>query len=79
MNSAHEMKLTVERLAFSIREVCQAIPVSVDSLHRAAKAGLLRTIRVGGRVLVPADELRRIAREGLQVRRGRPPKREKAI
>jgi len=39
--------------------------VSRDSVKRAAKSGSLRTIRIGGRVLVPISECERIEREGL--------------
>jgi hypothetical protein len=62
------------RLAWGYGELSAATGVSVDSYARAAKIGKLRTVRIGGRVLVPADEVERILREGLDVRRGRPPK-----
>jgi hypothetical protein len=62
------------RRAFSIGEASQTFGVSPDSFWRAKKAGKLRTIRIGGRVLVPAAEIERIARDGLEIKRGRPRK-----
>ena len=62
-----------ERLAWGMREFCEAFSISLDTAHRAAKSGALRTIRVCARRLIPAEEVARIAREGLQIHRGRPP------
>jgi len=63
------------RRAYGLAEVAASFGCSTDSLGRLAKTGDLRTIRILGRVLIPADEVDRIARDGLQIRRGRPPKR----
>ena len=65
---------SVPKLAWGIRDFCLSYGVSKDTVHRAAKAGTLRTIRFGARILIPADEVARVSREGLQIRRGRPPK-----
>lgn len=65
---------SLERLAYGFGEVAPSLNVSTDTLARAAKTGALKTIRIAGRVLIPADEVARIARDGLQIRRGRPRK-----
>ena len=62
------------QLAWGIRDFCLSYGVSKDTAHRAVKCGSLRTIRIGRRILIPADEVARIGREGLQLHRGRPPK-----
>lgn len=67
---------SLQRVTYSRRETAESIGVSVDSVIRAEKRGELRTVRVGGRVLVPAEELERIAKVGLapsrrQARAGR--------
>jgi len=62
------------RLAYGLSEFAASLGVCRDTLDRAAKSGQLRTIRVANRRLIPADEVERVLREGLQVRRGRPRK-----
>ena len=53
------------RRAESLHELAMSLGVSYDSLWRAAHDGRLRTIRIGKRLLVPADEASRISSEGL--------------
>jgi hypothetical protein len=53
------------RRAEGLREFPISFGVSYDSAIRRAKEGKLKTIWIGGRRLVPADEIERIAREGL--------------
>jgi excisionase family DNA binding protein len=57
-------KLKVKRRAETLKEAAAAWGVSYDSLYRLYRAGLFRTIRLGNKVLVPADEIERIQREG---------------
>ncbi len=54
------------RLAYSLSEAASLLGVSVFTLRRDARAGVIRTIPYGRRVLLPAAELQRLAREGLQ-------------
>jgi predicted site-specific integrase-resolvase len=49
-----------------LKELSESLGVSYDSLWRAAKSGALRVIRIGKRVVVPAAEIERISREGLE-------------
>ena len=55
-----------EPLALRVKDFCQRIGVSPSTFWKYAKLGRIRTIRIGGRVLVPASEAMRIAAEGLQ-------------
>jgi hypothetical protein len=54
------------RRAYGIREFAELFGISLDMAKRAAKGGYLRTIRLGGRVLVPIDEIDRIQHEGMR-------------
>jgi excisionase family DNA binding protein len=56
---------TRERRAFGLGEFAQMFGISKDSAKRAAQNGDLRTIMLGGRRLVPSDEVERVAKEGL--------------
>jgi predicted site-specific integrase-resolvase len=54
--------------AEGLRELAESLDVSYDTLWRASKSGALRTIRIGNRVVVPAAEIERIERDGLQAK-----------
>jgi excisionase family DNA binding protein len=45
-----------ERLAYSFREVAEALGVSESHVSRLAKAGAIPTVVVGKRKLVPREE-----------------------
>jgi hypothetical protein len=64
------LSVMTERRAEPLRDFCSSIGISYDTGFRAYKAGGLRIIRVGRRILVPRDEIDRVLREGL---RGRTP------
>lgn len=61
------MQETDSRRAVSISEFARMFSISKDSVKRHARGGALRTIRLGGRRLVPASEISRVEREGLTV------------
>ena len=48
------------RLAYGVNEAAASLDLSRRSLYGLIEAGMLRTIKIGGRRLVPADELRRL-------------------
>jgi excisionase family DNA binding protein len=54
------------RRAFGLGEFAGMFGVSRDTAKRLAKSGVLRTIKVGGRRLVPIGEIERIERDGLE-------------
>ena len=45
------------KIAFSIREACQATSLGRTTIYNHIAAGRLRAIRVGGRRVIPADAL----------------------
>jgi excisionase family DNA binding protein len=52
------------RLAWRINDACKALGVSRSHIYDLAAAGKLRLVKIGGRTVIPDDEIRRIAREG---------------
>jgi len=55
----------VVRRAEGLRQFAESLGVSYDSAFRKATSGDLKTIRFGKRILVPAEEVERVLREGL--------------
>jgi predicted site-specific integrase-resolvase len=53
------------RRAFGFREFAAMFGISRDTAKRLAKTGVLRTILIGGRRLVPMAEIERVEKEGL--------------
>ena len=49
----------VERLSYSVQEAAAAIGVSSRTLHDFIKNGSIAHFRMGTRVLIPADALRK--------------------
>ncbi|MGD9584283.1 MAG: helix-turn-helix domain-containing protein [Lysobacterales bacterium] len=47
-------------LAFSIADSCRRLGIGRTLLYRLIKAGEIRTIRLGAKVLIPYPELRRV-------------------
>ncbi len=45
------------KLGYSIREACDATSLGKTTLYSHISAGRLRTVRVGGRTIIPADAL----------------------
>ena len=45
------------KIAYSIREACQASSLGRTTLCGQIAAGRLRAIRIGGRTVIPADSL----------------------
>jgi hypothetical protein len=54
-----------ERRAEPLKPCTASFGASYDTFFRAAKDGRLKTIRLGNRLYVPADEIERLSREGL--------------
>jgi excisionase family DNA binding protein len=51
-------------LAFRVSQFCEQIGLGKSAFYERVKDGRIRTIRIGGRRLVPADEVARLLREG---------------
>jgi excisionase family DNA binding protein len=60
MNTNDPDKTTVERVAFSPGEAALALGLARSSVYAALARGDLRSVRVGGRRLVPRSEIERI-------------------
>jgi excisionase family DNA binding protein len=50
---------------FSITESAERAGVARDTFYRWCRAGRVRTVRMGDRVMIPTRELRRILENGL--------------
>jgi excisionase family DNA binding protein len=46
------------KIGYSIREACQASSLGRTTLYNHIAAGRLRVTRVGGRTIIPAENLR---------------------
>ena len=49
---------------YSIRETASQLSISPDVVRQQIKAGHIRSVRIGQRVLVSAEEIARVAQEG---------------
>ena len=56
------------RLQYPIEECAALLGISKHTLMRDIRRGLVKTTRYGKRVLIPKDELFRLAAEGVQHR-----------
>ena len=52
------------RLAFRVLPFCDSVGIGRTKFYELMAAGKIRTITVGGRRLIPAEEARRLVREG---------------
>lgn len=50
-------KPTIAKLAFSIREACEASSLGRTTIYSHIAAGRLEAKRIGGRTIIPADSL----------------------
>ncbi len=66
VDPAREIEAPKDRQAWRVREFCEAHRISNSTFWKYAGLGKIRTIRIGGRVLVPHAEAIRIASEGLR-------------
>jgi excisionase family DNA binding protein len=54
----------MEPILVSVEEAATSLSVDQDTLWRQIRAGRVKTVRIGRRVLVPMGELQRIGMEG---------------
>ena len=54
------------RFAYSVPEAAAQLSVSKNHLWKLIERGVVRQVRLGGRVVVPASELDRVLEEGLR-------------
>lgn len=48
----------IEKLAYSIKEACAATSLGRTTIYDHIAAGRLKVVRVGGRTLIPVENLR---------------------
>ncbi len=58
MQSKHEHTEPVPKLAYSIKEACQASTLGRATIFNHIREGRLHAVRVGGRTLIPVESLR---------------------
>lgn len=51
----------MERLVVDVREAAQSLGISPSALYELARRGRVKVVRLRRRVLVPLDEVRRLA------------------
>ena len=54
----------VQKLAYSIREACQASSLGRTTIYALIGQGRLHAVRVGGRTVIPAESLRNLLARG---------------
>jgi len=47
----------IQKLAYSIREACEASSLGRTTIYALIGAGKLQAIRIGGRTVIPAESL----------------------
>ena len=53
------------KLAYSIKEACRASSLGRTTLYAHIKSGRLKTIKVGGRTLIPVESLESLLFDGM--------------
>lgn len=53
------------KLAYSIREACNASSLGKTTIYSHIAAGRLKAIRVGGRTIIPAESLQALLNGGV--------------
>jgi excisionase family DNA binding protein len=64
MDAHTQSHARIERHAYAIDEVAESLDLSIGGVYGLIKSGRLRTVKLGRRRLVPADELRRLVHDG---------------
>lgn len=59
----------MEKIAYSMKEAVEVTGIGRTTLYSHIADGNLKAVRVGGRTIIPADELRRFVNEGCEAAR----------
>jgi excisionase family DNA binding protein len=54
----------LERLGYRVNDFCKVVGIGRTYLYRLIASGRIRSVLIGGRRIIPADEARRLIREG---------------
>ena len=68
--------MQLDKLAYSIPETLQLLPLSRSKLYRMAGDGMIEIKRIGGRSFITADEIRRVFNDAGQYAKGWQPHRK---
>jgi excisionase family DNA binding protein len=63
-SNSKTQKIVAERRAFRVDEAASLLGVSRATLYKLAADGRIRLVKIGGRTLVPASEIERVAEAG---------------
>tara|TARA_B100000949_G_scaffold137989_1_gene121405 strand:- start:66 stop:284 length:219 start_codon:yes stop_codon:yes gene_type:complete len=55
-----------EPLVVSIKEAARLLSISRFTVRLYALQGLIKSVRLGKRIVIPVEEVRRVAKEGVQ-------------
>jgi excisionase family DNA binding protein len=55
-----------KRLAYRVGPFCRSIGIGRTKFYELVTAGKIRTVLIGGRRLIPADEAQRLVRDGCE-------------
>jgi predicted site-specific integrase-resolvase len=53
-------------LAYRVPEFCRRVGICASTFWKYSAMGRIKTVRLGHRVVVPADEVEKILREGFE-------------
>jgi excisionase family DNA binding protein len=53
-------------LALRVKDFCSRIGISASTFWKYVAAGKIKVFRLGGRTLIPFEEVERIKKEGVQ-------------
>jgi excisionase family DNA binding protein len=57
----------LERLGYRVNDFCKVVGIGRTYVYELINSNRLRSVRIGGRRIIPADEARRLVREGAPV------------
>lgn len=66
MQSVHSTGASDAPLAYRVEHFCKAIGLGKTKFYELVRDGKIKTVVVGGRRLIPADEAHRLVREGCE-------------
>ena len=64
MQPVHSTGAADAPLAYRVAQFCKAIGLGKTKFYELVAAGKIRTVLIGGRRLIPADEAQRLVRDG---------------
>jgi excisionase family DNA binding protein len=74
--SSHRVNSEMPRHAVSIREAARLLSISPRTVHKYVALNVIRTVRVGRRVLIPMRSVNEVATRGIPPERRRASARE---